>query len=720
MQRPFALMLGASIVSLNLLGGPITSVSAQQQDPKSLWADFNHYVAIARPDLAKANGQALLDQVDDATLLKIVEESDYKNYEQNLLRAARVADVKDVAKQLDSRIQAARVSLSRNDERIASDIELLAQGQRQYRNAVERLTAAGQFAAPQLVETLRDDAKKNLHPYVYEAMIAVGQPMVSPLCAALPQLDPVTQTQVAQILAEIGYPQAMPQLKEVLEDSKTDPSARKVVEIAFNKLAASSGLSANLDAASLYLLLGQQQYDLTTKGEKLMGFDASSGTGILWQFTDKLGLLDTPVPGEVYGDILAMRSAKRALEINENLDEALSLYLTANLRRENNLPEGVVDPSYGPDMQPASYYGMLAGPDRIHDVLAKAIVDSDATLALDAIDILSQTAGTDALVNRGKAIQPLLAALQYPDARVRFAASVALANARPEESFSASYRVVPILAEAIRTGDVRSALVIAKDQESLNAQIAALSELGYDAFGGISLADVQAELNATAAVDLVLTDVAFEDAKGVFEATEKDYKLGAAPVVIAAPAGNQVQASDWAAKNSRAFVTLASASSDDLRAAIEAAASAFEGEAIDEEQATENALDALSILYDMALGSDAIFNVADAQPALIQALADSRPGIAEEAASVLALVNDTDAQQAIAEAALAATGEIQLAMFDSLAESATAFGSKLTSNQINKIAKLVAEGKGELAITAAKTHGALAQPTSAAVKAILK
>ncbi|QDU33625.1 hypothetical protein KS4_16770 [Poriferisphaera corsica] len=720
MQRPFALMLGASIVSINLIGGQIASVSAQQQDSKSLWADFNHYVLIARPDLAQAAGQALLEQVNDATLLKIVEEGDYKNYEQNLLRAARVADIKDVAQQLDTRIQAARTALSRNADRIAEDIELLAQGQRQYRNAVARLTNAGQYAAPQLLETLRDDTKTNLHPYVVEAMIAVGQPMVTPLTTAITGLDPVTQAQVAQILAEIGYPQAMPQLKEVIENPKTDASAKQVAKIAFEKLANSAGISTELDAANLYFFLGQQQYNLTTKGETLMGYDPSSETGILWQYTDKLGLLATPVPGEIYGDILAMRSAKRALEINNNLDNALSLYLTANLRRENKLADGAIDPSYGPDMQPASYYGMLAGPDRMHDVLAKAILDRDATLALDAIDILSQTAGTDALVNRGKAVQPLLAALSYPDARVRFSAAVTLANARPEEAFNASFRVVPILAEAIRSTDVKTALVIAKDQESLNSKIAMLSELGYDVFGGTSYDEIKPELNKTAAVDLLFTDVAFEDTKGLYELTNADYKLGAVPFIVATDASNQVQTSDWASRIGRVFVTVNSDDAEGIRTAVETAAQAYAGEAISEEEATENALDALAILYDMALGSDAIFNVTDAQAALVAALSDARLEIAEEAASVLALMNDTEAQRAIAQAALEASGDLKLALFDSLAESANAFGNQLTSAQAAAIHKLAQEGSDEVAITAAKTYGALAMPTSEAVKAILK
>ena len=105
-----------------------------------------------------------------------------------------------------------------------------------------------------------------------------------------------------------------------------------------------------------------------------------------------------------------MRSARRALELNRDLDAALSLYLMANLRRENRLPEGEPDPSYSAEAEPAQYYAMLAGPVRLHDVLAQAIGDQDSALALDAIAVLSKTAGTDALVRRNAGSRPLLAA----------------------------------------------------------------------------------------------------------------------------------------------------------------------------------------------------------------------------------------------------------------------------------------------------------------------
>ncbi|WP_432799993.1 HEAT repeat domain-containing protein [Poriferisphaera sp. WC338] len=722
MQRPFALMLGASILSLNLIGGQITSVSAQdQQDPKALWADFNHYVLIAHPDLAEAAGETLLKSVDNAQLLKIVENSDYADgFDLTIIRASKVAKTRDIARKIEQRIQAAKIEVSRDNDRIAKDIQMLGEGQRPNRNAVARLTSAGQFAAPQLLETLRDDSQANLHAYVIDAMKAIGKPMVAPLATAMPSLEPVQQIQVAQVLHFIGYPQSLPQLKEVLESADTDPKAREVVQLAFVRLADEADISPSTDAATLYLMLGQECYDSADDNSAIAGYDASNNTGVLWKYTDKLGLLPMNVPGEIYADVLAMRNAKRSLELNENLDAALSLYLSANFRRENKLPVGADDPSYPTSMKGAEYYAMLAGPDRVQDVLASALADRDSALALDAIQILADTAGTDALVNRGSAIQPLLDAVSFPDRRVRFAAATTLANARPDFAFPGSFRIVPVLAEAIRQGDVRSAVVIAKNQDTLNELVAALEELGYDAFGGFSLADVQAELNAAAGVDLMLTNVSPADAVSLYNDTLNNYKLGAVPVLIQAAAGNQVQISEWAANNARAYVTSDSTAADDLRAAVEAAGAAYEGGEITEEEATDNALDALAILYDLALGSKEVYNTADAQPALIEALGDPRVELVEEAARVLALLNSAAAQQAIADAALSATSEEQLSLLSSLSVSATYHGNKLKPAQVEKVMRLVAESDGDLAVAAARAHGALSLPTADAVSQILK
>ncbi len=699
------------------------SLLAQEQTPEALWEDFNHYVLIAKPDLALATGQTLLKQADNQALLATVESSDREAWANVLARASKMgeadeqfASLIDVAKDLDNRIQAARVELSRDPERIQADIELLAQGQRAYRNATQRLGAAGQYAAPQMLSSLLDSDQSRLHPYILSAMVTIGQPLVAPLSEALPQLDPAPMSQIAQVLSEIGYPQALSAMKEVLESPTADPDARLAVQAAYNALLSSTRQAADLSAAQWHLGLGQTQYTTATNNsEDLAGYDPSIEAGLVWAYGPKIGLVPIVVPGEVFGDVLAMRSAKRALELNDGLDAALSLYLMANLRRENRLPPDTIDPSYASELQPAGFYAMLAGPDRLHDVLARATVDGDSELALDAIAALSATAGTDALVNRGSAQQPLMNALSYPDRRVRFRAAEALASVRPTENFPGAHRVTAVLSEAVRQSDARYAMVLADDQDTVNSLLAVLGDLGFEAFGGMSMADVGSELNLVPGLDLIVAAVDSEMVVRIYNDTANDYKTGTVPILALQSVEQQIRLGNALGETTRVSSALMSDDAKELSVAVEAAFGTYTGDGIGADQSAEFALTALRLLREVAVGSP-IFKVAEAKPALVRALSDERDEIKVASAAVLALIDEADTQNALAEAALSLEGDLQLSMLASLADSATYFGSHLDASQTDRLLELVNTSSGDLAIAAARAHGALSLPTANAVQ----
>jgi HEAT repeat protein len=152
-----------------------------------------------------------------------------------------------------------------------------------------------------------------------------------------------------------------------------------------------------------------------------------------------------------------------------------------------------------------------------------------------------------------------------------------------------------------------------------------------------------------------------------------------------------------------------------LKAAVESATASYTGESIGATQSNEFALSALALLRDVAIDSN-VFQVTDAQPALTQALSDERDPVKIGAANVLALIDNGDAQRALAETALSTEGDLQLAMLASLADSATYFGNHLSTDQTDRILELVQASSGDLAIAAARAHGALSLPTANAVK----
>ncbi len=161
--------------------------------------------------------------------------------------AQRIAALRNVAERLEQRIQQARIDRARDKDRIARNIQLLAEGQRPFRNAVQRLAGAGQYAAPQMLAVLQDQQQKQMQPFVASALVTIGKPVVYPLSVALPKLDPVTQGQVARVLARIGYPMPLPYLKDALETEKDlNAETRQTLERAYEELLESNPSSRGL------------------------------------------------------------------------------------------------------------------------------------------------------------------------------------------------------------------------------------------------------------------------------------------------------------------------------------------------------------------------------------------------------------------------------------------------------------------------------------------
>lgn len=712
MSRPPRVLLSVLLLGSVCLTGPLPAAA---QDADQLWADFCHYVRIANPTLAgEAAGQ--LVSIDPGQLLDAVESSRFGDPSNIFRRTDRMEEISEQADTIERMIQQARIDRSRETERIAADIENLGSGQRAFTNAVERLSAAGQFAAPQLLAALSDRGKADMHSQIMQAMIDIGRPMVAPLSVALPKLNPVTQTQVARVLAEIGYPQAIPALREVMDNPQADASASAAAAAAVNILAENTRVSPGLTAAELYLELGLGTYNTATDSPAALdGYDTTNDTGVAWTYDPKLtvagdpGLMPVVVPGAILGDVLAMQAAEKALTLDSDLDGALSLYLAANLRRENRLPEGAADPSYSPSRQSPSYYAMVAGPKRLHDVLTMALDARDVDLALDAIAGLSATASLDAL-------QPLVRGLNYPDRRVRFRSAEALAYAHPTESFTQDFRVVPVMADAVRQSDAKYAVVISPSQDSRNALLSALNDLEYTTSDGPTVAAAAGIVATSPGIDLVVVEGDPSAINLTIEATEANYKLASSAIIaLTTPAG----LSGLSAKYEDDPRVSVIAQADDLAAAIEYAVTSYSGEAITKDQATEFALSALSLLEDIAASDDTVFDIQDAMPSLVLSVSDDRDEVAIASGNVLAKIDDAGAQGAIAIAAVNGAGDAQIELLKDLAQSANAFGNLISAEMSDQILELVKTSTGDLANAAAQAHGALALPTSNAVDLIL-
>ena len=720
MPRKLTISLLAALLAVTTAAGGAQNAESTEASGVQNWSDFIHYLRIALPDLAGKHGEHLLELVGDdhELLLRIVEKSPYAdNYEADLERAMKMAGLEQTARKLAARVQQAKIHYIRDGQRILDDIRRLNEGDRARLNAMQRLQAAGQFASPMLLRVLISDKADDqaVQSRLVDAIGAIGRPMVYPLAVALADLEPVHQALVAKVLANIGYPRAAPYLKAVLESEGLDRQGRARIPRADDQLA--EMFPTNVTATELFLTLGENLYEAATIGDpkQVPGFDEQTRKGIVWRFDRRTGLAHTPVPSAIFGDVLAMEAARTSLRLNPNLNQALSLWLMANVRRQNRLPAGQVDPSYPPGWHTPQFYLEMAGPLRQHDVLHRALDDDDVNLALDTIGALDATAGTDALLNREGAIQPLLDALAYPNRRVRFAAAFALTNARPGQRFDGSYQVVPILIEALRQSGQRHVLVVAGNQSGRNVLAGAIQQVGgFMATGGLSLKDpdLVAQVKAAEGIDLIVTDYSAAECLELLRQAEADYHLAHVPVLALVSRGDQIEILRLQIK--RLIGADADLRAGALAVAMRTAIETTSGAPVSVQEANAYVKRAIGLLGQVALSHGQVYNVHEAEPALVKALQDARPFVAKGAGRVLALLDSPTAQQALAIAAVDGSRPepVRISLLNSLAQSAKHYGQKLTPLLIDRVLNIVQTSRQDLAVAAARAAGALTLPAS--------
>lgn len=717
----FAVVCSAmSILTLN---------ASAQNNPNKLWEDFIHYSRIARLDLAASSGKALVAlKLEPEALLKVIETGPYSDWQLDLVRLQRMDDaIASVGKEVDGAIENARIAVSRDPARVRETIDKLDDGARPRLRATRRLQFAGQYAAPELLNVLRSRSPENeaLHPYVIEAMVAIGQPIVSPLSEALSGLPPVTRQQVAEVLSRIGYPLALPYLKDAATQSDTTEETRSVLMLAFNNIASQAGVSGNLDAADLYLKLANDYYALK---EGLI-LEPDAATNLYWMYDKNTGLTSLSVPTPVFHDVQAMRTARRTLQLDSNKSAAYSLWIAANLRRENNLPEGQKDPSYSAIQRSPMFYAELSGPNHMHPVLNRAMADRDAELALDAIAAIASTAGAKTAIHGPSnseitgSIQPLIGALNYPDRRVRYQAAYAIAKAKPTEDFNAADRVVGVLADAVREEGKQFALVLADNVEQMNARASSVKSAGkFDVLQGSTIEDSMDQINGVPGIDLIVIETKAIRAQELLAQVKAHHKLSGTPTVLLLEAGEVPRAQRLLRDDPLVHALSIETDPAQIIDQFKLVHEAHNGTPLTKQAAIGFSLQSLAVLRDLALdkSDNQVFKILNAKPTLLESLNDTRKEVVLATAEVLALINQEDVQQAIADAALQSSrgATVQVDLLKSLGHSARLHGNKITNRQAMLLVKLVEDSTGKLADAAAGAHGSLNLPTSQGIKLI--
>ena len=364
-----------ALVATVALALPAAPVSAQSADTATMSKaeghldDFVHYALTANVDLAEANAKWLLENVkSDEELAKLMDASTVtpKRFARAIRWAQETAGLQDVSGQLLTRIEAGRLALSRDQDRVLESIKMLDGTRREQMLARGRLLAAGEYAVPALLREMTNGENEERRWAAAQLLREIGRESVGPLTVALPNLAPEHQRRVAQILGAIGYNHAGPALLELSRDETAPSFVRDSAGKAYQQL----GGNPELDRpGTLHVILGRQYFN---NAEHLVASPWDEVNNI-WGWDDFAGLTTTPVPTELYGPIMAMKSSGSALQYDPSDRAALAKFVAANLRRANLMPNGWDDPVFGDLDYSPQFYATVYGSSTGQDVLALAL-----------------------------------------------------------------------------------------------------------------------------------------------------------------------------------------------------------------------------------------------------------------------------------------------------------------------------------------------------------
>lgn len=365
------------------------------------WNDFLHYTKIGRFDLAKGYAQAVLDSNPDPVELLALSESNRAGVAilERVVDLAPDAGLVDVSRKVLAVIEQGKFIRRSDPKIIIEEVKRLSSTERGWQTAVKRLRNAGEYSIPFMLDAIVDSSRKDEWKDIKRALPEIGRDGIRPLAAALQSDNTALRAEIIKALGGISYPQALGYLKYVVEQ---DPST-ELRALAAESIKKIDPEAVNVPAAVLFYRLAESYY---YHAESLQPAEDANFANIwFWDIVGKR-LLREKVDRSYFNELMAMRACEWALKADPAFGWAIGLWQAAYFKAES---AGVDMPNYfGPGHADAMTYATTAGPEYLHQALGRAIKDTNAYVALGAIEALATTAGEKSLLYRIGTAQPLV------------------------------------------------------------------------------------------------------------------------------------------------------------------------------------------------------------------------------------------------------------------------------------------------------------------------
>ena len=428
------------------------------------WNDFLHYTKIGRLDLAKGYAQAVLDSGPEPTeLLGLVEENP-QGYT-ILLRVndtTEDAELAELSGKILDIIEQGKFVRRSDPKIITEEIRRLSGTVRGRLTAVKRLKNAGEYAIVYMLDAMSDRLRREELPNIIWALPQIGPAAIRPLAAALQTEDTALKAEIIRALGRIGYPQSQGYLKYIIEND----SSAELRKLANRSIRQIEPAGLKIPAAELFYRLAENYY---YHAESLAAAEDADFANIWFWDAAGRGLVRQKVDKRYFNELMSMRSCEWALKADGGFGKAIGLWLAAYFKAEAT---GVDMPGYfGAGYADAATYATTAGPEYLHQALARAIKDGDGYTALGVVEALATTAGEKSLLYRIGTAKPLVQALSFDDEAVRYSAAIAIAAAGPKKDFAERKLVTANLLQALEENTNAGNKWVAEDYALRSAKV---------------------------------------------------------------------------------------------------------------------------------------------------------------------------------------------------------------------------------------------------------
>jgi hypothetical protein len=460
-----------------LVGEPAT--------PEELFDATLLMVNVARPDLARRYLDKLLEaELTDELLLSLRE----KHGSGAFLRLTGVKQLQPAADNFLEKANAAFARAAVDPERIGKMIAALGGTDQEQATALADLRGIGAPAVPLLLAALENPAHADREELILLGIARIGEDAVPPLLAALESPGEILRAQAATALGMIQSPQAIPYLWYPAlagdEPLTVRTAARQALARILNEPVTAMDKLASDGTATRLLRTAAEHF----RGKHVWKTN-DDGLVPLWKWDPQQKLVvPAATSAEAASDRVGLRFAAQALKLAADQRRIQALYLAlalANAMRETGVDQPIAT---GPGT--VHDLALSIGPEVVAETLRESLSAGRSAPALAALRILEQVGTVAELKGKGSKPSSLVTALNYPDARVQFAAAGAVLQIDPPAPFSGSSRVVQILERSLSSDGKPHALVGEVSAERGARVGGYLAELGYEPLLATSGRDV--------------------------------------------------------------------------------------------------------------------------------------------------------------------------------------------------------------------------------------